>query len=227
MILSNLQPAELLRHVVAIGADCDPLIKALSDALRECDADEVERLQKENTRLEEELEEREAEAREDGWQHGLEVARRLLDFELDASEPNDSVSAAFVRLDHALEQAADDDSDQYVFPKSLPTREATKARSNVRRAMKNRAPNPAASVVVTGEPIEAPVAGAGKHQRLLVAYLQKVKVAKSQDLRTHLMRVGGVSLTGAYGVLDRAIKAGLLEVLDGGRVALAPIVPTD
>lgn len=144
MIFCRLEPAELLRYVDAVGADSNPLVAALADALRGCDDEEVQRLRQEVAQYEQ----RALDAQEQAWQEALEMARELLSSELDNKidaagrqciDLDDPVEAALDRLNHALERAADIGFDDYLPPKSLGAREVTSARSEPGRSVRSPA----------------------------------------------------------------------------------------
>lgn len=232
MIFRNLTTVELLRYVDATGADSDRLVAALADALRRCDPEMVEQLEEKVAQLG-----RDAEAaQERGWGDALTVARELVEVELHANieangrqciNPGDPVDAVLDRLDYEFDLADRTGSDDYVPPDSLRARTVPAGRPNSPVSAKTRRPNANGAAPHSEKPTEPKMAGAGKHQRRLVAFLREVGSATRQDVRTHLTREGGVSETGAYGVLDRAINSGLLERRDGDRVALAHAAVTD
>lgn len=145
---------ELLRHVDAAWTDAElhPLVAALADALRECDPDEVDLLQQKCAEIEGNADRRETAAQQEGWEHGLEVARERLGAAMHANleapggrciDTVNGVDSALNRLDRELELAELAGFDEYGPSQSICTRSAASAHAEpdrVARSHLNKTP---------------------------------------------------------------------------------------
>jgi len=227
---------ELLRHVDALWADGEAtsLLIALAAALEECEPGEVDRLQRRCAQLEADADQLETRARQDGWEHGLEVARECIDMALRSGEDvagaastrNRSVGEVLDLLDHDLERAGDAAHDEYMSSESHFFQNGRAATSRKRPAKVHRAA-PSTTNVAGLEHSGVQVLGAGKLQRHLVAYIKKMGSATQREARDYLQNEHGVKKTGAYNALRRAVQTGLLESSECDRLTLGAGAESD
>ena len=130
---------ELLTHIWATGAVADPLVRRLADYVDRL-LDEVQEDDGQSDASPDEEGPAIKQAREGGWQHGLEVAYSLVEtvegalHEMpDPDGMNTSAKQAGDRGAKAIESAQNDDSDKYTEPEEL-------SDQGDRREMRTRAP---------------------------------------------------------------------------------------
>lgn len=128
-MIQYLDDEELPWYVHATGADADPLVRRLTEIVEQLlrDAREDEQNEEDHSSASSDEEHPAVkQAREEGWQHGLERAYSLLETEESAlheiTDPdglNVSAKRVLDRLAKAIEAAQKSDSDEYDEPDEL------------------------------------------------------------------------------------------------------------